>query len=416
MGNENFRNNKKEEAKVMITIGLLTNSVISANYGVNALSISNILLIERSCKKNNIDHQYVIFGDVLREEEQISKIKSISELHCIKVSIVPELEFRKIKSVSNFIKNIKVCDVVFDTSGGDSYSDIYGNNRMLHQYLPKWISLLLGKKLVLTPQTLGPFKSGIWEKLCRSQMKKCMAVFARDNTSFVLGKKDFGLENIYQVTDMAMVLPYERLRLNKNVKKERIRVGVNVSGLLYNGGYTENNQFGLKSNYKELVDKIIFMLTKEFDCEVYLVPHVITTGTESDNEACEEIKKKYPVVQYEGVFQGPIEAKSFISGLDMLIGSRMHSTIAAISSGVPVVPLSYSRKFEGLFGSIAYKECINLKEDDENAVLEKIQKYINEIGKMNDSVKKSNEIIKEKISLYSSALDDVLEKCNNENK
>ena len=35
----------------MITIGLLTNNVISANYGVNALSISNILLIERSCKK-----------------------------------------------------------------------------------------------------------------------------------------------------------------------------------------------------------------------------------------------------------------------------------------------------------------------------------------------------------------------------
>ena len=32
----------------------------------------------------------------------------------------------------------------------------------------------------------------------------------------------------------------------------------------------------------------------------------------------------------------------------------MHATIAAYSSGVPVVPISYSRKFEGLFGGLGY--------------------------------------------------------------
>lgn len=92
----------------MITIGLLTNNVISANYGVNALSISNILLIERSCKKNNIEHKYMLFGDIAKKEEQISKIKGIGELQKINLSIVPELEFRKINSVFTFIKNIKL--------------------------------------------------------------------------------------------------------------------------------------------------------------------------------------------------------------------------------------------------------------------------------------------------------------------
>ena len=399
----------------MITIGLLTNSVISANYGVNALSISNILLIERSCKNNNIEHRYVLFGDISKKEEQISKIKSIDELQGIELSIVPELEFRKIKSVSTFIKNIKSCDVVFDTSGGDSYSDIYGNNRMLHQYLPKSIVLFAGKKLVFTPQTIGPFKNSVWKILCGRQMKKSMAIFARDNKSFNLGKEKFGLDNIFQVTDMAMVLPYQSRKQKEEANNRKLQVGVNVSGLLYNGGYTENNQFGLKSNYKELIDEIVQMLTKEFQYEVFLVPHVITTGTESDNEACEIIKNKYPEVQYEGIFEGPIEAKSFISDLDLLIGSRMHSTIAAISSGIPVLPLSYSRKFEGLFGSIDYQECINLKEDDKTSVLVQIRNYLNSIEKMQDSVKQSNVIINEKMSLYSSELDSVLEKCRNEN-
>ena len=35
--------------------------------------------------------------------------------------------------------------------------------------------------------------------------------------------------------------------------------------------------------------------------------------------------------------------------MNFFIGSRMHATIAAFSSNVPVFPLAYSRKFNGLF-------------------------------------------------------------------
>ena len=395
----------------MITIGLLTNSVLSSNYGVNALSIANILLIERCCKRNNIQHQYFIFGDQSKADNQIKKIQNIDELRDTVINIVPELEFRRLKSVLSFIKNIKTCDVIFDTSGGDSYSDIYGNTRMLHQYVPKYISLALKKRLILTPQTIGPFKSAIWKKLSEKQLKNCMAVFARDHSSYMLGKNDFNLENIYEVTDKAMILPYTHTALDGR-NNSRLRVGLNISGLLYNGGYTENNQFDLKSNYKELVDRLIKMLTEELLCDVYLVPHVVTTGIESDNEACGSLKAKYPLVKYNRVFEGPIEAKSFISGLDLFIGSRMHSTIAAISSGVPVIPLSYSRKFEGLFGSIEYNDCINLKELDEKSVLEVIRNGVNDINGLQVCVQKSNEIIREKIEVYNRLLDELLRACD----
>jgi hypothetical protein len=32
----------------------------------------------------------------------------------------------------------------------------------------------------------------------------------------------------------------------------------------------------------------------------------------------------------------------------------MHACIAALSSGVPVLPIAYSRKFRGVFGSLGY--------------------------------------------------------------
>ena len=45
--------------------------------------------------------------------------------------------------------------------------------------------------------------------------------------------------------------------------------------------------------------------------------------------------------------------------MDFFIGSRMHSTIASFSCGVPTVPVSYSRKFEGLFDSLGYEYVIH---------------------------------------------------------
>ena len=60
--------------------------------------------------------------------------------------------------------------------------------------------------------------------------------------------------------------------------------------------------------------------------------------------------------------------------MDFFMGARMHATIAAFSAGVPVVPMAYSRKFNGLFSdTLSYSHLIDLKEDEENTILTKIK-------------------------------------------
>lgn len=389
----------------MLTIGLLTGSVTSANYGVNALSISNVLFLERVCQRLGLDHQYILFGDSSAGVNQGDIFRKVKGLEDIKMKVVPELEFRKLGSIKTFIQNMKGCDIVFDTSGGDSYSDIYGSLRILHQSVPKIITLSLGKALIFTPQTLGPFKNKFWKWICGRILVKSKAVFARDHTSFTFAKENFRLKNLYEVTDMAMILPYEK----KDEKSQKLRIGVNVSGLLYSGGYTENNQFGLKDNYKELIDKLIGGLVQRPELEVHLVPHVVTTGVESDNEVCEKIKKKFPEVIYEGAKPGAMEAKSLIATMDVFMGSRMHATIGALSSGIAVLPLSYSRKFEGLFSSIGYHPTISLKEKDNKAILEEIDYWLAHLDLLKENVKVALDNIQEKTSLYENKLVEILE-------
>ena len=40
----------------------------------------------------------------------------------------------------------------------------------------------------------------------------------------------------------------------------------------------------------------------------------------------------------------------------------MHATIAAFSSGVPVTPYAYSRKFKGLYTTLGYDKVLEAKE------------------------------------------------------
>ena len=58
-------------------------------------------------------------------------------------------------------------------------------------------------------------------------------------------------------------------------------------------------------------------------------------------------------------FAGPSQAKSYISGLDFVVSGRMHACIAAVSSGTPVAPIAYSRKFSGVFGVVGYPWLID---------------------------------------------------------
>ena len=57
----------------------------------------------------------------------------------------------------------------------------------------------------------------------------------------------------------------------------------------------------------------------------------------------------------------------------------MHATIAAFSSGVPVVPMAYSRKFNGLYvDTLHYDSLVDMKKESTNEIMDIIKKaFIN---------------------------------------
>ena len=75
------------------------------------------------------------------------------------------------------------------------------------------------------------------------------------------------------LTDMAFALPY-----NKDeylVDHNKINVGINVSSLLWDSAYAKDNKFGLKTEYKEFIVKLIQELLNCGRYRIHLIPHVI---------------------------------------------------------------------------------------------------------------------------------------------
>ncbi len=85
---------------------------------------------------------------------------------------------------------------------------------------------------------------------------------------------------------------------------------------------------------------------------MHLIGHVISESSdiEDDYKANLKIKEEFSSVIVAPKFSSPIEAKSYISNMDYFYrGVECTHVLPLFSSGVPVVPIAYSRKFSGLF-------------------------------------------------------------------
>ena len=86
------------------------------------------------------------------------------------------------------------------------------------------------------------------------------------------------------------------------------------------------------------------------------------------------------------------------------MGARMHACIAAFSSGVPVVPMAYSRKFAGLFGTLGYERTVDCTAEENEAILEKIARAFEARDRLREEARQALQKGLHKLAAYEHAL------------
>ena len=258
------------------------------------------------------------------------------------------------------------CDAVFDVSGGDSFTDFYGDYRYRATAYPKRIAQELGKPLVLLPQTYGPFREDRYREDARAIVRRATMAWSRDARSHALLLELLGSD--YDETkhrsgvDVAFLLP---ARAPTGPHADRVHaaferlgsgemVGLNVSGLVYAEADGGEAKYGYSAHYRELVLRVARGILDGSECSLMLLPHVIAPGgnIDSDPQACDAVAAALGCPSRVWVAPPELdqaELKWLVGRCSWFCGTRMHSTIAGLSQGVPTTAISYSPKTIGVF-------------------------------------------------------------------
>lgn len=241
---------------------------------------------------------------------------------------------------------IQGASLVVDVSG-DSLSSTYGLPSFLACLYPLRLARRYGVPYFICAQSLGPFVH-ITKAMASAILRDAAHVTVREPKSLGIVQQLGASATL--TADLAFLLdsdPEFELKVVERLLEGRKRpiLGITPSGL-----------------FAEQVETIAAFVRRwliEIGGTIVLVPHVYRRRV-SDVDAADRIVRRI-MQQGDGVggevlvVQDRLTArqcKALISKLDVLVSFRMHAGIAAVSSGVPALLLSYSHKSEGIFGEM----------------------------------------------------------------
>ncbi len=150
---------------------------------------------------------------------------------------------------------------------------------------------------------------------------------------------------IIKICDPAFHLPIKETELPQGFIKGNT-LGLNISPMVFKNE-DDPDDIMYKNVYK-LIDYVL----QNTDMSVCLIPHVYNFKTNlADAKILSDIYKKYEADERVSLVDGELsctELKYIISSCRFFIGARTHSTIAAYSTEVPCIALSYSIKSRGI--------------------------------------------------------------------
>lgn len=230
---------------------------------------------------------------------------------------------------------IKEVDVILDISG-DSISNDYGTKSIFFSLFPSFIAPK--NKVIYAPQTIGPFTSGLQQRIVEKAFRNAKAVYLREERSLEKIKgTNVKIAGVY--ADLAFLLkPREAIDVAPIPQKT---IAIGVSALVKRFGRAD-----FLALYKDLVDK---SLSEGYN--ILLVNHV-STKQGNDIKIAKELKTNFfskndRVIFYDTNFRAS-EWKHLISQCSAIISARMHPIVHALASGVPALNLSYNHKSLGV--------------------------------------------------------------------
>jgi polysaccharide pyruvyl transferase WcaK-like protein len=298
--------------------------------------------------------------------------------------------------------------------GGDNFTMDYGSIRT-HLAVIDYVNQFR-RPLIIWGASMGPFnqKGPQYEQYVADKLKKCAAILVRETLTKEYLSSIGVKENVRLVADPAFIMqPVEPPDLTIPLKTLNRAIGLNFSPLMARFLDTKTVEEAVR-----FVTAVIDDLMRVYQRPIVLIPHVIRPGN-NDHDFLSNVINALPSLQKHLYllpdYFSAQETKWIIGQLHCFIGARTHSTIAAISSGIPTISLAYSVKARGINRDIFGHEdhVINAQElTSTNIVTKKVAQLMDNNSQIRTDLQNRLPAIKDRAFSAGNYLKDVVNRQN----
>ena len=249
-------------------------------------------------------------------------------------------------------------DVVVAAGGGYLYttSAIHGNVVLLINVYSFFFAVLLGKPVFLYSQSIGPF-AGSWQSwFVRLALSKVRLVEVREEFSGQL------LDGWRMPTPVQLTIDAAFLLKPRPPAEDLEFAGLRAEptvGMTVRRWFRDREQ---QVRYEKTIAAFVDWLIEERRAEVVLLPQVTySEGLDDDRETARNMVRWVNQKDHVRVVEDELSAgeiKWLCGRVDFFVGTRMHSNIFALSSGVPTLAIAYQPKTQGIMSELGLDDCV----------------------------------------------------------
>jgi len=379
---------------------IIRGGALSFNEGAVAMTITALRIIKKAFPESDISIITPRYNLDIKREKLNKNLKIVKALYGKKgiLKLLVYLIFRRKNSAYCLIKSYKEAELIVDVTG-DTYSDDYGIKESLFNLFYLLVPVLMKKRILIMPQSIGPYNNRITKCLAKIIFKKLYFIAPREEITMSL-LKEFNLLNIPSNTiiDLAFHMPavFEgfsdtQIEIDQFKQQNRNIIGLSLSTNIASFATQNHRNERLFKLYQDVMIRLINHYASKGYVFVF-IPHVV-----SDWLICDIIynlinDKDKVILLKKNIDYLPQHLKAIISQCDIFIGARMHANIAALSSFVPTVAISYSHKTAGIMdmcGQLEY--VVDVLQLDEMELIKKVDRCL-------QNKKEIHQVLKDKIT------------------
>ncbi|MCK9150774.1 polysaccharide pyruvyl transferase family protein [Methanobacterium alcaliphilum] len=266
----------------------------------------------------------------------------------------------------------------------------------------------LKKSVMIFGGGVGREGSTLWVFLARHILNKLDLITLREQISYDYLRK-IGINKVpmfvtadpgFLMKSLPIDQSYELLK-KENISKEKPLIGITLSWMT-TSKYCFPEIPKKEDKYKkyiEMMAQIIQQLSDELNVNIVLISHVFGPEKDQDDRWIIEdiynlLENKEPLRIITNEYKAA-ELKGIIGNLDLLIGERLHSIIAAANLNIPFLAVTYpSPRMKGVLGMMNIESIFNVKDLDYYIYLNKIKETWKKREEISSQLSNNHENIK----------------------